>query len=55
MLNNGSYWTWVLEYLGYGTWTHHKDLMLLLKQFYYAFNDKMNELLTLGKSHSYEQ
>lgn len=34
---------------------HIKDLMLLLKQFYYDFNDKMNELLTLGKSHSYEQ
>lgn len=25
-----------------------KDLMLLLKQFYYDFNDKMNKLLTLG-------
>lgn len=45
MLNNGGYWTWVLEYLGY---EHIKDLMLLLKQFYYDFNDKMNELLTLG-------
>lgn len=47
MLNNGGYWTWVLKYLGYGTWTHQR-LMLLLKQFYYDFNDKMNELLTLG-------
>lgn len=27
---------------------HIKDVMLLLKQFYYDFNDKMNELLTLG-------
>lgn len=24
MLNNGGYWTWVLKYLGYGTWTHQR-------------------------------